>query len=319
MGERAFGFAVSGAFAVAVAVLAACLVLPGCSALDGPGAAGATDAGTTSGPPYEAPAAVPTATFSEADAVQFATAAIDVSTAPQGYVGVSAQGDSRLKFQAITNEATYSYDLAADGTPLIVPLNMGSATYTFRVMQNTSGSNYVQVAETTADVELESSLAPFLHPDVYCNFTPESACVAKARELVAGAQNEGDAVRSIYEWLVATIAYDDAKAAQLADATGYIPDPDDTLATQSGICFDYASLAAAMFRSSGIPCQVVTGYVSPGDLYHAWNMVYIDGQWVSAQISIEPDQWCRVDVTFAATGSGKNTGDGESYTVRYVY
>ena len=311
------------AFAVRAALVGAAVCLTfagaGCGALDGPGAAGGTDAGTTAGPPYEEPAAVPTATFSEADAVQFANAAIDVSTASQGYVGVSAQADSRLKFQAVTDEATYSYDLAGDGTPLIVPLNMGSATYTFRVMQNTSGSNYVEVAQTTADVELESSLAPFLHPDVYCSFTPDSSCVAKARELVADAQNEGDAVRSIYEWLVANIAYDDAKAAQLADVTGYIPEPDETLATQSGICFDYASLAAAMFRSSGIPCQVVTGYVSPGDLYHAWNMVYIDGQWVSAQISIEPDQWCRVDVTFAATGSGKNTGDGESYTVRYIY
>lgn len=67
-----------------------------------------------------------------------------------------------------------------------------------------------------------------------------------------------------------------------------MPNPDETLASRSGICFDYASLAAAMLRSLGIPCQVITGYVGPESLYHAWNMVYIDGSWVGVAISRTP-------------------------------
>ena len=126
-------------------------------------------------------------------------------------------------------------------------------------------------------------------------------------------------VRNIYQWVVDNITYDHDKAAQLASATGYVPDPDATLASGTGICFDYASLGAAMLRSLGIPCQVITGYVSPDDVYHAWNMVYIDGEWVSVEISIKPNSWTRVDLTFAASGAASTIGDGTSYTDRYTY
>ena len=115
------------------------------------------------------------------------------------------------------------------------------------------------------------------------------------------------------------MVYDNAKAEQLSGKSGYIPNPDETLPTQKGICFDYASLGAAMLRSLGIPCQVITGYVSPDDVYHAWNMVYIDGEWISVEISIKPNSWTRVDLTFAASGAASTIGDGTSYTDRYTY
>ena len=134
-----------------------------------------------------------------------------------------------------------------------------------------------------------------------------------------GTLKYNDVVRNIYQWVVDNITYDHDKAAQLASATGYVPDPDATLAAGTGICFDYASLGAAMLRSLGIPCQVITGYVSPDDVYHAWNMVYIDGEWISVEISIKPNSWTRVDLTFAASGAASTIGDGTSYTDRYTY
>ena len=169
------------------------------------------------------------------------------------------------------------------------------------------------------NVKLNSEQAPFLVPNMFVNYNDSSAVVAKARELAAGCTNQGDVVRNIYEWVVANITYDHDKAAELASATGYVPDPDATLASGTGICFDYASLGAAMLRSLGIPCKVVTGYVSPDDVYHAWNMVYIDGEWVSVEISIKPNDWTRVDLTFAASGAASTVGDGTSYTDRYTY
>lgn len=105
----------------------------------------------------------------------------------------------------------------------------------------------------------------------------------------------------------------------MKEASGYVPDPDATLSSQTGICFDYASLGAAMLRSQGIPTKIVTGYVSPSNIYHAWIMVYIDGTWKSAQFSVEKDAWSRVDLTFAAGGSSTNVGDGKSYTDRFTY
>ena len=141
----------------------------------------------------------------------------------------------------------------------------------------------------------------------------------KASELVADAANEGDVLRAVYSYIVSNVAYDNDKAAELATQTGYVPNPDETLASGKGICFDYASLAGAMLRSLGIPTKIITGYVSPDGIYHAWNMVYIDVSWHTVEISVDPDTWTRVDLTFAASGALDTVGDGSGYTDRYVY
>ncbi len=313
-------------------VLAAALTLAGCSSegSDG-GQAGARTGGTpmsgaaggsqgdTSGPGYSEPSQVLLSTFDAAAAEPVKNGAIDVSSVAEGYAGVSATAASRLKFQVVNGDMSYNYDIPQTGEPIIVPMNMGDGAYDFRIMMNTSGSSYVELASVSQNVALESEFEPFLRPNVFCNYTADSACVTKAFELARGAENEGDVVRDIYDWMTATITYDQAKAAELSTTTGYVPDPDETLATKSGICFDYASLAAAMFRSLGIPCKIVTGYVSPDDIYHAWNLIYIDGSWVSAEISVESDTWCRIDLTFAASGGSATVGDGTGYTDRYVY
>jgi threonine dehydrogenase-like Zn-dependent dehydrogenase len=144
--------------------------------------------------------------------------------------------------------------------------------------------------------------------------------VDKARELVSGAENQGDAVKAVCNYIVQNVSYDTDKASQLSGTSGYVPNPDETFSTNKGICFDYASLGAAMLRSVGIPAKIITGYVSPEDLYHAWIMVYIDGSWSSAQFSVNPQSWSRVDLTFAADSSITGlVGDGKTYTERYVY
>ena len=59
--------------------------------------------------------------------------------------------------------------------------------------------------------------------------------------------------------------------------TTYLPDVDSTLSEKKGICFDFAALMCCMLRSQGIPTQLVIGYADA--CYHAWNRVYVDGQW----------------------------------------
>ncbi|WP_304425557.1 transglutaminase family protein [uncultured Adlercreutzia sp.] len=282
---------------------------------------GSSDGGdsSTSGPAYTVPGSVSMSSFNEGAAQTGNDCAIDTSNVAQGYVGASARSDARLKFQVTKGEMSYNYDLPGDGTPIVVPINMGNGAYTFRVMQNTSGNNYVELFSVIENVNLASDTAPFLVPNMFVDYNESSAVVAKARELAAGAANQGDVVRNIYQWVVDNVTYDHAKASELASVTGYVPSPDETLSSRTGICFDYASLGAAMLRSLGIPCQVITGYVSPDDVYHAWNMVYIDGEWVSVEISIKPNSWTRVDLTFAASGASSTIGDGTSYTDRYTY
>lgn len=273
----------------------------------------------TSGPPLTRQS-VTLAPFDPSAAIQNNGTLLDVSHLAQGYVAVSASSTSRLKFQVASGEMSYYYDLSGDGTPLSCPLNMGNGAYEFTVWENTSGNHYVALSDTLRyEVTLADEFQPFVRPSVYCQYDGQSASTRLADQLCSDAQNEGDVLRAVYEWITDNIAYDQDKANRLVDVTGYVPRPDETLEAGSGICFDYASLAAAMLRSQGIPCKIITGDVSPDNIYHAWNMVYIDGSWVTASISVDEDTWTRIDLTFAAEDETPSSGDGVSYTERYTY
>ena len=238
----------------------------------------------------------------------------------EGYVAVLATSSVRLKFQVSSNGVDYYYDLPSDGTPISCPLTAGSGSYTFTAWENTTGQRYAELDSITdVEVSLADEFQPFIRPSIYCDYDASSKSTKLANDLTADAQNEGDVLRSIYDWIVDDIAYNEGKAAQLADATGYLPSPDATIDEGSGICFDYASLAAAMLRSQGIPCKIITGYVSPDDIYHAWNMVYIDGTWVDARIDVKQNTWTRIDTTFAAGSGSAYVGDGTTYTEQFTY
>lgn len=244
---------------------------------------------------------------------------ITIEHANDGYVSAAASSDSRLKFQVACGDMTYNYDMPNDGSSMVYPVNMGDGSYSFRIMQNTSGSNYVELESATADVKLTSEFYPFLLPNMFCDYDAKSACVEKAREITADCSNEGEVVRAVCTFVAGNVSYDNAKAEELSTSTGYVPEPDQTLSTGKGICFDYASLSAAMLRSLGIPTKVTTGFVGADQLYHAWIMVYVDGSWQAAEFSVSPNTWSRCDVTFASTGATKFSGDGSSYTDKYTY
>ena len=136
--------------------------------------------------------------------------------------------------------------------------------------------------------------------------------------------SDADVVKAVYAYIKDHVTYDVAKAQ--SPPVGYIPSVDDTFLTNTGICFDYASLAAAMLRSCGIPTKVETGYISPSGIYHAWNEVYVkDSGWIEVGFKIDADTWTLLDLTFAA-GSSKGDlsgfiGDGNenTYETQYTY
>lgn len=277
------------------------------------------DSDETSGPAFERPD-VKLSTFDPSAATEQNGASIDVSQVEQGYVSVAATSQNRLKFQVSKGDYEYNYDLPNDGTAISCALSEGDGAYSFTVWENTSGNRYAELASVLDyQVNLSDEFQPFIRPSIYCDYDAQSASTQLANSLCEDAQNQGDALHNIYRWIVDNISYDEEKAQALVNATGYIPSPDETLSSKRGICFDYASLAAAMLRSQGIPCKIVTGTVSPDNIYHAWNLVYIDGTWIGAGVDVEQNTWTRIDTTFAA-GSGSNyVGDGTNYTDRYTH
>lgn len=309
-------------------LLALCLLLTGCGTAE-PWEGGVPQRQPTTsasaaepqrgvGPSYEAPP-LATAAFHPDLAEGSAQALIDLSAADEGYVAVSAISDKRLKFQVRKDEFTYNYNLASDGTHSIFPLQCGDGLYTFRVMENIAESKYAPLYSTECEVTLRDEFQPFLHPSDYSNYNAQSECVKQAAQLAAGCSNKLEFVSAIYNFVCKYIRYDYEKARSVQ--SGYLPDVDETMLSGKGICFDYASLAAAMLRSQGIPTKIVFGYVAPNDLYHAWNMFYTEESgWVTVSFEVNSDSWNRIDLTFSAGGADAEfIGDGSNYTDVYFY
>jgi transglutaminase-like putative cysteine protease len=140
-----------------------------------------------------------------------------------------------------------------------------------------------------------------------------------AKGLAKESSCEGDFVSKVYEYVCKKVTYDYDLAATVE--SGYIPEPDKILSSGKGICFDYASLAASMLRSQGIPTKIIFGYVAPDNLYHAWNMFYTEKEgWSSVEFKVNPKKWNRIDLTFYANGEDEEfIGDGSNYTEVYQY
>ncbi len=247
------------------------------------------------------------------------TSWIDTSSVSDGYVAAAAVCPDRLKFQIKFGDMTYNFDLPSDGTPVIFPLVFGNGDYTFRIMRNIVDKKYAEEYSVVQNVALADPFGPYLRPNVYVPYTSGSNCINKAREVTASAHNQVEVVEAVYYFIISNVTYDYELAATVQ--SGYVPNPDVTLATGKGICFDYSALAAAMLRSLGIPTKEVHGYVSPNGLFHAWNMFYTpETGWVTVHFTAGPDGWLRMDTTFGAAGQTDSfIGDGTNYTDAYYY
>ena len=219
-------------------------------------------------------------TWLPASVLAFAPAvSIDTEDVPKGVVDIAYQGDSPQKIKVMIQKdwQKYTYDLRADGSPQSFPLQMGNGDYKVSVLQNIEGTKYRYLK--TEEVSLALADASSVYLNSIQNIDSDSGSVAsKAEELTRGLTDDKAKAEVIYNYIVDHCSYDYSKKSTVQP--GYIPDVEDTLSTQRGICYDYASLFAAMTRSIGVPCKLVKGYADDVNGYHAWNEVSIDGKWV---------------------------------------
>lgn len=228
---------------------------------------------------------------------------IDTSYCNVGYVvaGYYGEGrsDNRFKFLVSHGDQSYAYDLPKQIAAF--PINMGSGDYLFQIMERVEGTTYARVISSPKKVSLRSEAVPYVLPTVMCWYAIPGPCTSMAKKLCANCKTDADALDAVCKWVAANVSYDYQKAKMLSSTKGYVPYPDVTMSVRKGICFDYASLTAAMLRSVGIPCKVVTGYID-GGYYHAWVSAHIDGRWVLR------------DPTLMAAGKSS-----ERHKVKFVY
>ena len=301
-------------------VLVMAMALASCGGSGGGGGAapaGEGDAAAQEGG-YEPPE-MKTAVFDEASAGGSGGALVDLSGASQGYFAVKVSSDTRIKLVVEKDDEKYIYDVVLDKVQ-IFPFQLGNGSYKISVMKNIVDNKYSELYSTWAEVSLEDEFGPFLRPSQYADFNADSKCVAKAAELAGQAADANGFITNVYDFVCKNVTYDREKAATVE--SGYLPVPDETMESGKGICFDYASLAASMLRSQGIPTKIIFGYVGEGDdLYHAWNMFYTEeAGWVAVEFEVSADEWNRLDLTFSANGEDSQfIGDGSNYLDVYQY
>lgn len=313
---------------IKITALTICFVLFFCVFLNGCGNGGTSDTqvnSVSSAGRSEPAVLVPESPGTSVIGNEMAT--IDISNVSEGYVHVQYLGNiSKVKLQ-ISHDGgdPYTYNLE-QGVKDVFPLNQGDGTYKLTVYEHKEGGGddeYSQAFSGQVEVTLRDEFLPFLYPNQYIEFTPESAAVKMGAELAATANDDLEAVANIYNYVIQNITYDYDKAKQIEDGTissGYLPNVDETLQEKTGICFDYAALMTAMLRTQGIPTRLVIGYA--GELYHAWISVYIkDVGWIDNIIYFDGKEWSRMDPTLAAAGDSAKefVGDGSNYHDLYIY
>lgn len=247
---------------------------------------------------------------------------IDYSNCDSGYVMVKYSGTGKIKvIISKSGKKDYTYDLVGKKYN-VYPLSVGDGKYTVSVYKNISGTQYSTLTSASFEVKLKNANLPFLYPNQFVDFNSKSKAVEKAASITKNNQNDIEKIETIYNFVVNNLTYDTHKANTVK--SGYLPEVDDILASGKGICFDYASLMAAMMRSQGIPTKLEIGYVS-GGLYHAWLSTYIEEiGWVNGIIQFDGKNWRRMDPTFASSANQSGSimsyiGDGSNYKTQYIY
>ena len=239
---------------------------------------------------------------------------IDASHISEGYIMVSYTGtNEKVKLQITgPDEVVYTYDLHGDYETF--PLTAGSGSYTVGVFENIEGTSYSTLFTQTIDVKIDDEFGPYLYANQYVNFDGDSKVVEKAEELSKPCNDDLE----VYNYMISNFTYDYDKAESVQ--SGYLPDVDEVFEAQTGICFDYAAVMAAMLRSQRIPTRLEVGYA--GDVYHAWISTYIEEQgWVNGIIQFDGKNWELMDPTFASTSSKPEDfiTNTDEYITKFVY
>ncbi len=296
-------------------VCLAALFLSGCSKAKDQVGKNHTDTRRTTSTKFLVPAASGKTTYGKNGV------SIDASNTSEGYIMVKYQGSAaKIKLQITTPDSiVYSYNLRT-GEYETFPLSGGNGTYKITVLEHVQDDMYAIAFSQDIQIKIENVFKPFLYPNQYVWFTPESKAVALSVELSKKSSNDLDYVENVYGYVIKNITYDDELAANVQ--ADYLPDIDHTLEVKKGICFDYASLMSAMLRAQNIPTRLEVGY--SGDAYHAWISVYLkEIGWVNGIIEFDGKNWSLMDPTLAANNSNSSVkeyiGDGSNYTVKYSY
>ena len=245
---------------------------------------------------------------------------IDVSNVTDGYVKIKYLKETTKKLKVIIEKDSvqYTYNLNNKGEYDTYPLQLGDGKYKVKVFENLSDNKYATMQTVDIDVKLKDQNAPFLISSQMISFTEDSETSKKAKELADNKENDLEKVEAIYDYVISNLTYDNDKAKNVT--SDYLPEVDEILKNNKGICYDYSSLMAAMLRSNSIPTKLVTGYSQNLNVFHAWNEVYTkETGWIALdKLYFDGKDWKLMDSTIASSAKQSNSPKVMEYTNKLI-
>lgn len=199
---------------------------------------------------------------------------LDTSDLTNGVVHVTYKKNTtkRVKVMIEKDKEKYTYDVMKRDGVETFPLQLGNGTYKITLLENTTAKKYRIIDSETVKLNLTEPNNVYLNSIQNIDWNKNSSAIQNANKLTEKKNSNPEKVQVLYSDIVFNYRYDYNKLAQLP--TMYLPIIDETYHVKTGICYDFASLYAAVLRSQGIPCKLVKGYSTNAQGYHAWNEVY---------------------------------------------
>ncbi|WP_113674874.1 transglutaminase-like domain-containing protein [Vallitalea guaymasensis] len=189
---------------------------------------------------------------------------------------------SDLKVVVKKGSDKYIYNLNSSNEEL--PLQMGNGEYTVGIYKRADGNKYKLLTSSKVHNDTTNNTV-FLASVQNVHWTSNSNAAILAKELTKDAKTDREKIEVIYNYIIDNVKYDDEKAKNVSSR--YLPSTNETLASEKGICYDYASLFAVMLRSLNIPTKLVHGDSNFTSVYHAWNEVLVDNNWIVVDTTID--------------------------------
>ncbi|WFD11193.1 transglutaminase-like domain-containing protein [Tepidibacter hydrothermalis] len=248
--------------------------------------------------------------FTKENAIFADNSPFDLSNVNQGMIEVKYELNKNVKTKIMIshNGQNYYYDLLTSDENF--PLQMGNGKYTVAICEQKEGKQYVVKNKESFEVNIKNEKEVYLNSNQVISWDDNNAAVELAKKLTEGINDDEEKVRIIHDYIVKNVQYDSEKYSSLDKK--YLPNVDDILQSKKGICYDYASLFAVMLRSVDVPTKLVKGYKNDISVYHAWNEVYVNNKWITAD--------CSYDATlYSGNLETKIIKDSSQYKIEKVY
>ncbi|GKU77019.1 transglutaminase family protein [Paenibacillus sp. L3-i20] len=212
---------------------------------------------------------------------------IDTSKLLHGVITITypTKPNVKTKIRIEKGKQFYMYNLTNDSTATTFPLQLGNGEYKVMILEHVSEKSYKIKKNVTIKLNLKDEKVVYLNSIQNVNWSSTDESIFLAKQLVKGKKSNLEKAKVVYDYIISNIDYDYKLAEEVTN--DYLPDINRTFLAKKDICYGYAALYAAMLRSLGIPAKLVMGESDYVDVYHAWNEVFIDGEWVIIDTTVD--------------------------------